>query len=115
MNKLQKLYLELIKLTQFNSLNGKQIYNDLLENEDIWDAVFLKDSDSLITLRDLPEGFHNVSTLYILTTEDKLVDLMPFVHDWSPDDVNVYKKDEVTLLLGIGNPGDKVIIELWWD
>jgi hypothetical protein len=60
-------------------------------------------------LRDLPEGVNNVSTLYLMTTRERLPRVRGLARPWKADEVEEVKID-------FGGPyPDKVCLALWWD
>ncbi len=72
-NKIQKLQFKLIRNSSFNSLDGNQVVDDLLNNRELWDGVIIDRPGSgcidLIKLRDIEDNLWNTDTIYVYLQE----------------------------------------------
>ena len=122
-NETQKLVLELIKRASFNNFNGRAVVDDLIKNKHLWRAVVMDregyDCIDLIKLRDLPDDFWNVDTLFILPEKGKEDDLLLLSTNWKADEVKWIGGKKACDMLGIWTDeleeNDKLILSLWWD
>lgn len=140
---IQKMMLDLVEMSTFNSFDGKKVRADLEAIRDRWEACMMtRDGDCGITLRDLSDGVYNVDTLYILTSRKNVAAVMKLAKTWKADhitkitsdghygasrwdsDDDSYKfhkikseKTDVSYILGSWGPGkdSRAIIRLWWD
>jgi hypothetical protein len=129
MNKAQKHYIELIKLSRFNQFNGKLVAADLITFQHLWKATIMtrssynhphakdySDCTNLITLRDLPDGENNVDTLFLLPAKGKADELRRLVKMWNPDRIEWIGGERAADTLGsYPQKGKKVILSAWWD
>lgn len=112
-NPTQRIVLNLMKRSSYNEFDGERVVRDLNSEADLWNAAYmLADGAPLLPLRDLPEGYHNVSTLYLMSSglnDEKLVAL---ARTWRADEVEWLPDDEATQLMG-GGRGH--VLRVWWD
>ena len=117
-NNTQKIYLEIIRQTQFNELDGEQVYNSLIENKDLWIACVLGRFvySPLILLRDIPEDIHNIDTLYVTTTKENLAKLILLANTWCADEIDEVPREEAKELMGhMGLSFSQTLLRVWWD
>lgn len=125
-NPIQKLNLELIRLSTFNEMNGEKVVKDLLAHQDLWRGVVMDRADynlggqfnttgemiCLIKLRDIEDGYWNVDTLYILPKEGKEKELERLAKGWNADEVDYEGEEWSRKHLG-GGKGN--VLRVWWD
>jgi hypothetical protein len=110
----------------FNALNGNKVADELLAHEDLWIAfVFGRfEYQPLIELRDLPQGFVNGDTIFLLARRDRLSALLALIKQWEADEVGwqselVHGGDFVCKsafdMIGASLGPDDVLIRVWWD
>ena len=110
---IQELHLELIRRASFNNFDGERVVEDLLADKGLWQGVVMdrgaygKDID-LIKLRDIPDNYWNVDTLFILAAEGKEEELMDLAKSWDADEVNWMIKPSL-------GGGDGKVLSVWWD
>jgi hypothetical protein len=123
----QDIQLELIRRTTHNALDGARVVRSLLAHRELWQAVMLDriafsrpgklPSAGLIKLRDLPEGYWNADTLYVLTPTKKAAkELAQLIEaeDWGGM-VSVHTEPEdVESALGSGRE-KRAVVKVWWD
>ena len=123
----QEIQLELLRRTQHNALDGSRVVASLLAHRDFWEAVLLDrycfsnpgklPLSGLIKLRDLPDNFWNVDTLYLLTPSAESARRLARLieeEDWGGM-VSVHAdRDDVNSALGGSRPGQAVVM-VWWD
>ena len=112
-NEIQTLYLELIRRTQYNAFDGKKVAHDLVEHQDLWRSVVMWSFGSLITLRNLQDGYHNADTLYIIASPGKEHELEALAKTWNPDTVCYLSPDEVKKSLLTSKAPS--VLQCWWD
>jgi hypothetical protein len=126
MNRAQQLHLLRLGLASFNNLDGERVARDLKENETLWDAfVFGRfEYQPLIELRDLPQGFVNGDTIFLLTKRKRLEALLALAEKWKSDELgwqtaNVHGGDYVSKapweMLGADLGPEDVLLRIWWD
>ena len=130
-NKIQKLNLELIRLSSFNEFDGERVVKDLENNRELWKGVVMDRADycfhdraesdmriNLIKLRDIDSNIWNVDTLFIIAEDGREDELELLASTWGAEEVDwIYKKDGERML-GHYNPHDKkdkLILRVWWD
>jgi hypothetical protein len=115
-NKAQELQYQRMKLGSFNDFDGEFVGQSLRMHEGLWTAfVFGRwQYCDLIELRDMPSGYVNADTLYILTKKEKLSDLLLMITRWSADEVSCYTEDK-ECRLGGGFEKDDVLVRVWGD
>lgn len=120
---MQQMYLDMIRASSREQMDGPLVVDSLLAHRDLWEAAVLGSSFGLgLVLRDLADGYNNVDTLYILCdgsqASDALVKLA--YQEWDADDVHlqtVIDRDErlydanVNMCLG----GRRRVVAVWWD
>jgi hypothetical protein len=126
MNRAQELQLQRLRLGSFNNLDGPRVAHDLMEHEGLWDSfVFGRfEYQSLIELRDLPQGFISADTVYLLTHQDRLAGILDLVEQWEADEVGwetadqregVFPDKSAFDLLGAFLGANDVLVRVWWD
>ena len=129
----QDIQLELLRRTQFNTMNGERIVASLLKHRDLWMAVLLDRQglanhaepglllmSGLIKLRDLPYNVWNADTLFILTRTHEQANRMAQViaeeeDDWVGGMTHVYDEQaEIDRALGTGRKNNG-LLSVWWD
>ena len=97
-----------------------------MEHEGLWDSfVFGRfEYQPLIELRDLPQGFINADTVYLLTHKDRRAGLLDLVKQWEADEVGwktadqqegIFPDKSVFGLLGSFLGLSDVLVRVWWD
>jgi hypothetical protein len=124
MNQPQRLQLERVRLTEFNALHGERVARDLETNEPLWDAfVFGRFHHfQLIELRDLPAGYLNADTLYLLTTRERLPALLRLAESWagevsthSNEGPGFRSREQFERDWGASLDDEQVVVQVWWD
>lgn len=111
----QRLNLELIRHAGFNAFDGERVVADLLAHRELWQAALMK-RDDLVPLRDLPEGFWNVDTLYLLAQPGREDGLKALAEGWWSDAMIWLEGDDAQRALGGTGPGPQPrVLKLWWD
>ncbi|MEK7277804.1 MAG: hypothetical protein AAB427_10680 [Chloroflexota bacterium] len=114
----QEIQLELIRRTQHNSFDGEQVHKDLLAHRDWWEAVLLDGPSplNLIKLRDLSGNYWNTDTLFILAVGEADANrLKELGEQWLADSVETYGAEATGRELGTSDPGDRRLVQMWWD
>jgi hypothetical protein len=106
---MQDLYLEILRRSRVNSFDGQRVYDDLMADRTVWDSAYpvRESGGNNVTLRDLASDGHDVDTLYIRTTEERLSALTKLASGWRPDEFDAEQDayaDKGTL-----------IVRVWWD
>ncbi len=123
----QEIQLELIRRAKWNDLDGGRIVASLLAHGEMWQAVLIDrlslsrpgrlPASGLIKLRDLPAGFWNVDTLYILTRDAahaQRIAKLAEDEDWGGM-VQVHT-DQATIDGAVGSGrSTAAIVSIWWD
>jgi len=132
----QNLFLRLIGLA--GHLKGSVIEADLRNHLACWRAailtrpasariegtpVRLKNQINLIVLRDLPHGFVNLDSLFLLSEPGFQDQLEAMARIWQPDECTWLDQHESFHAMGVAGvrntewSGDqrRVILSLWWD
>jgi hypothetical protein len=119
----QEIHLELIRRSQHNNFDGKQVFADLLAHRADWQAVLFdtyalvggSGLSGLIKLRDMAEDFYNVDTLYILAVDEAAAQrLAALAEPWLADTVVIHDQNETDDHLG-GCDGNLRVVMMWWD
>ena len=115
----QELYLQLMGNSSFNSLDGPQVAAALRANRALWTgAVMVDDCAGVLTLRDLPDDYNSVCTLWITTTDPQPFER--FAREWHADEFSHSKRGE----RGERGADDNAIylnndrlslVRMWWD
>lgn len=130
-NEIQAIHLELMKRATFNSFNGEYVVKDLIKNREIWDGcLMIRDvgcefrhhippkvecpNSDLIPLRDMPENYWNVDTMYILVKKKNLKEFIKMTRKWGVDDRQILNEEDTEKRLGSSPVKDDVVM-LWWD
>lgn len=113
-NRIQEIQLDLIELASFNCLDGRQVRQDLLANQDLWKGAIIGrfDNSLLLPLRDIALHFWNVDTLMILPQPGKEKELLALTADWGADEVELMEGRDIAMMYG--GLEDKVL-RVWWD
>lgn len=123
-NEIQEIHFRLIRRATFNEFDGGRVADDLLARRDLWEAVMM-DREAplqLIKLRDMPDDYWNVDTLFILTTDAGAEgELEEMAERWKADDFSFYSvsrdREEMAaqgLMLGTSSDG-LYVARIWWD
>lgn len=135
-NVAQALNLALLANASFNALDGERVAADLLAHPDLWLAAVIdraayrydgvvgalarSEAVDWIKLRDLPDGYWNVDTLFVLAADDpeKNRALDELAQGWGADELDWLDDDpgvrrEFRPLAG-GRPAPRVL-RVWWD
>jgi len=126
MNRPQELQLQRLQMGSYNNLDGPSVAHDLRENQRLWDSFLFGrfEYQPLIELRDLPQGILNADTVYLLTTKNRLADLLDLIERWKADEVGwqtaeqqegAFPGKSVFDLLGAFLGPDNVLVRVWWD
>jgi len=116
---LQKLQLDIIAHTSFNSLDGRKIKELLLENCQLWRAVIIHGKEFLL-LRELENDIWMADTIYILArvgSESQLEELV--TENFEADEVH-WVRDEMALVLfrnmeNYLEQNPPPVLSVWWD
>lgn len=106
----QGLLLDLIRMSSYNDFDGPGVVDSLIANPKLWQSVIMVQDPVGITLRDLRDGYHNVSTMLIKTSEDKRGALRDLVQDWGADKIS-WVKNPLDFMGG----GEGAVLSVWWD
>lgn len=106
----QGLWLDLIRMSSYDEFDGEKVVEELLANKGLWESVIMLQGPPGITLRDLPEGFHNVATLFILVPEGKESKMEKLARTWKADEIN-WVENPSSFLGG----GEGSVLSVWWD
>ena len=129
---IQTLYFELIRTIQYNTLNGAQVVEDLLQWRALWDSVIADRQPSprvgpttddqynvyppLALLRTTRYDDWPADTLYIWTDQDRLPRLRRLIEEhWQASEIALVDQDDVAVMFhGFYRPEHRVL-EVWWD
>ena len=138
-NEAQDTYLRLIGLSgEWNEFNGAAIEASLRSHPELWCAVVFTSQSSglpqkgggdlrnvvnLVVLRDLPNGWVTLDTLFVLAAPGRQAELESLASTWRADDVTWVAQDEAFAAMGespTNNPDyatdtRRVILRAWWD
>jgi hypothetical protein len=119
-NEIQRLNLELIKKASFNSFNGEKVVKDLIDNKKLWEGVVMDREGfghiDLIKLRDIADGYWNISTMFILFEKENKDALMKLVKNWEADEIDILTQRESQNFMGYRKSEDtKLLLRVWWD
>lgn len=123
----QEIQLELIRRAWPGGVNGERLVTSLLAHRNLWDAVMMDrfcfsnpgklPRLGLIKLRDLPQNFWNVDTMYILTpniaSARQLAEIIE-AEDWGGMVQLHDNQTEVEEALG-GLGREAAVVSVWWD
>lgn len=113
-NPTQRVVLNLMKRSSYNEFDGDRVVRSLDSNSDLWvGAYMVPEAYPLLPLRDLPDGYHNVSTLYIMSSGVNDEELVALARSWRADEVGWLTDQEVAHLMGGGGAGR--VLRVWWD
>lgn len=106
---MQDLYLEILRRSVCNSLNGQRVYDDLMAHRDLWQSAYpvRESGGNEVTLRDLASDAHDVDTLYLRSTEEHEAALSKIARKWRADEFDA-EQDKYA---------DKgvMLVRIWWD
>lgn len=120
----QSLFLRMLELTTFNTLDGLRVARDLRENEEAWRSfMFTRVGPlALIGLRELASGHLGYDTLFILAAPSRQGRLEELAGTWSADEVDWIGAEEARRFLGsrhavadFAKDPEKVVMRVWWD
>ena len=131
----QDLFLKMIGHGQRNALDGPAIEAALRANMDLWRSVVLTREASvvennrlggavdLIVLRDLPNDFVNLDTLFVLAEPGRQSELEALAKQWDADEVGWVGQDEAFRAMGdsavvnkaYADDKERVVLRVWWD
>lgn len=129
MNDAQKIQIERLRLGSFNALDGNYVADRLGMNQHLWlSFLFGRFKYSwLIELKDLPDGYVNADTLYILANKKNLPLLLDEINTWSADEVGWATSEDSYESIGMtpkelasafGSypfPAHLAVVRAWWD
>ena len=108
--------------SSFNQFNGPKVVKSLIKNRGLWKGAIMKrpafcsngkNKGDLIDLRDLPDGYSNIDTLFITPEDGKAEQLKKLVKkEWDAQEVDILLSEEASDRLG--TPLQK-ILRVWWD
>jgi hypothetical protein len=116
----QDIQLELIRRTQFNLFDGRDVVNDLVEHQALWRAVMMTrtgdlELGGLISLRDLPGNVWNTDTLCILANDEHAAHkLAEFGERWQADNVVIHNMETTSRALSVSHVAGP-LVTMWWD
>jgi hypothetical protein len=115
----QKALLNIIRLSNFNSLDGKTLYDDLLLHENEWKSVVPDCAYGVgYQARNLAQGEKNLSfdTVFIITKSRDLTFWEDFGKKHQADEIDWLTGNDLDKFLGIHSVHDSVpVLRLWWD
>jgi hypothetical protein len=142
-NKPQQIQMQRLIEGSFNDFDGEMVAKSLTDNPNLWDGfVFGRFGYShLIELRDIGQGYLNADTMMMLTTKDRLKELLALIETWRADEVgynyyegndrrtrkfvsegtapfheNIHDKTrDLFMALGSDLEPNQVILRVWWD
>jgi hypothetical protein len=113
-NPTQRVVLDLMKRSSYNEFDGDRVVRSLNSERELWSAAYMvPEAYPLLPLRDLPDGYHNVSTLYIMgsgVNDDKL---FAVAKSWGADEISWLTDQEAAHLMGGAGRGH--VLRVWWD
>ena len=117
MNPVQELAFEQMRHATFNEFNGEKVVEDLRKYPDIWEACYMTRVGDLIMLRDMPAGYWNIDTLFVLCNGLKsVINLENIAKNWEYDEFDLLPEEEAQSLLGIyGRNLKRYLVRIWWD
>jgi hypothetical protein len=120
---MQAMYLEIIRASSHNEMDGPEVVDSLLANRDLWESCVLGSSFGIgLILRDLEDGYNNADTLYILCEMGQaVVELTKLAYEeWRADSVQLQTKPipgdriyDANVNMCVG--GGSVVLAVWWD
>jgi hypothetical protein len=132
LTRIQALYFALIRTIQYNTLNGAQVVEDLLEWRPLWDSVIADRQPSprvaparadqydvyppLSLLRTTRYDDWPADTLYIWTDQERLPRLQRLIEEhWEASAIELVDQEDVAFMFhGFYRPEHRVL-EVWWD
>jgi hypothetical protein len=100
-------------MVSFDECDGARVVAELRRRRDLWDAALMTryggETELGIILFSLRGDYHNVDTLYISTTRDRLPALLDLAGDWGGE-VEVVPKVDLQDM-----SGRAVCVRCWWD
>ena len=133
-NPAQEIQFQRLRLGSFNSFDGDLVADSLKANYKLWDSFLFGRFGpcSLIELRDLPEGYLNADTLYILTSKKRWPALKKVIAKWDADEIGYLAADgthegippdfgdgrfrnNLSMEMGGGGNKDSILVRVWWD
>ena len=113
LSKAQRMYFDLLLMSSFNAFDGKRVAGDLLKNRELWQSLLMTRSQLGIILRDLPDGEHNVDTLYVLAHPGREDALRHLADTWSADEIEWIQGEDAIVFMGSSSGGS--VLVAWWD
>lgn len=114
----QDLQFALIEQASFNSFDGSAVVASLKAHPGLWRGAIMK-RDDLIPLRDIPNGYWNVDTLYILPVLGKESELEELASEWNADEISWLGGEQACGALGSYSPegraNPRAVLSIWWD
>jgi len=122
----QEIQLELIRRARWNDLDGERVVAYLLTHCDLWQAALIDrlslsrpgrlPASGLIKLRDLPSGYWNADTLYVLTRDAGCAAELAKIGEEEWGGMAQVHTDQETIddALGIGR-STQAVVSIWWD
>ena len=119
-NKPQQIQMQRLIEGSFNDFDGEMVAKSLTDNPDLWDGfVFGRFGYAqLIELRDIGQGYLNADTMMILTTNDRLKELLALIETWNADDVrqvDLFANRLPNVDFGPDLEPNQVILQVCWD
>ncbi len=115
-SKAQKIQLDIISRTNFNSCDGKRIAELLKENRQIWHAVFMP--LNTLSLRSLEQNLWHADTLYIYVEDGFQFALESIVREqFDADEISWVGGSAAIAMIGTTEVREKsnVVLSVWWD
>lgn len=123
----QEIQLELIRRAAECHFDGDRIVSSLLAHQDLWEAAYIDrlcisrparvPYNAWIKLRDLPDGYWNADTLYILAPsveKGRELEQVAKEDKWGGEQFLFTDLDELDGAMG-GPPEGRVVFRVWWD
>jgi len=118
-SKAQKVQFDLLRMTCFNSFEGKLVADSLEKHDDLWQG-FVFGSFSCapllvlcsIDIIDEEAGGWNASELYIIPAKGKEKELKELAKTWGPDELGYQSEKEIERLTCRDG---YTILRAWWD
>lgn len=115
-NATQQALFALYRKSSFNSFDGDQVVDDLIAHPDWWQAAHMPSDGH--ALRDLPDDFYHVDTLYLLAASGHESKLEALAHTWNADEVDWLPPEQAGKHLGEGSARTRtprLVLRVWWD
>ncbi len=107
-------------ISLFNEFNGPKVVKELMAKRDLWISVAwghwgVNQGGWHLLLRDLPEDYLNLSTMYVLcpTPEAAQEIIKRAKRQWKADEADL-KQDNLRSLRADYGEG-ATVVRLWWD